>query len=657
MADYIKLKEIKPGSTIKEMVEIINNNFTDIENHGGGPKGDAGVDGSVGPEGKRGKGIFVIPEVIEGNEWEDYINEILEEDRGSDGEGKYKDGDVIVYKSFLYAVEKNADGTGLVSKCVGSLKGEKGDKGDSGNSGVGGDIGAGGYSWDAVSVFGKGGYQFADGYSFLVVGSGINESNAEEYGIDVGDDISHSLWVLDGKKGIVLVGAKRTDGIRDKSTISLSDDSKLVLKGHNGVVVEDFLFDDGDIRSNREINIISHREINIGPAYGININAPGTKGSFSAHEINIEGEKSITIKVKENSYVDRGSIEVSDTGLTLSGTGKNIYVGKSALLGYDVDIVGKTHIDGDLVVSGSVEGSLMYEIGDFRICSKHKPTPNGWFDNSILPNIKKCPFFKESNNDPVTYDMYTRLKDMNPSKGLPDITEDEFNDYSKIADIIINTYDSSNTITLIYGYSGEGEHLNTADNLFINPFDFKNQFEENYYDGDDNINGVVYNGPYEGYIIINNRNNKSILIFFVFNFSGYKYKHDMLNKMAEVLDYIGNQLDRQFDDISECIGVINGYLSQQGYYNVTVNELQDFNPNYASISIEGFENYFIDTNAKPQEAQYKIINNFFTLPSPYHPSLPSPSEGDEHLFKYIVKYKDTGNSLASGVGNRKPKSE
>ena len=79
----IKLNEITSGTTIKEMVEIINSNFTKIVESGGGPTGVPGEDGVAGPEGKRGNGIFVIKdesEIDEGKEYEKEVNEFLKND-------------------------------------------------------------------------------------------------------------------------------------------------------------------------------------------------------------------------------------------------------------------------------------------------------------------------------------------------------------------------------------------------------------------------------------------------------------------------------------------------------------------------------------------------------------------------------------------------
>ena len=647
MAEYIKLEEIKPGSTIKEMVEIINNNFTDIKEHGGGPKGDAGVDGSVGPEGKRGKGIFVIPEEIVGNEGEDYINEILEKDSGSDGEGKYKDGDVIVYKSFLYAVEKNADGTGLVSKCVGSLKGDKGDKGEPGNNGDATGISEG--QWNTTEVFGSGGYQFADGYDFLVVGSGISDKTAGEYGINEENGILHSLWVLDGERGIALVGAKNADGIHDKSSISLSADGELVLNGYNkGVVVDKLKFNDGDINSKGKVKIVS--------PIGIDLNA-GEEGSFSANKINIGGGEDITIKSEDYSYgleeYDGGSIYVSNTGLELSGTGKSISVGISALKGYDVDIVGKTYIDGDLVVSGSVKsGGSMYEIGDLRLWSVNNGMLNGWFDNSVLRSVQQIPILLIKNNTSeiiVTYKMYQELSQNN---SLIDIKEEEFNKYSSIGKLIIKGYGYYIEKSLTYGYetpSINSDLLKEA-GTFLNS-NFKNYIEHNPdFDG----TGMIYDLIYSGYRVFTDKNNNSLLVTFIL--TSEALKSGIIEDMAEVLTKIdtlfsGNEF---YDNFSQCEMKISNSIDDFIQKKVTRSSSRwiqryingDLTTKYASICIDDFDDNYIYSDEDKIEQEFKYISTDFTLPST-----------GSNCFKYIAKYEDTITSSATGVGDRKPKSE
>ena len=244
----IKLNEITSGTTIKEMVEIINSNFTKIVESGGGPTGVPGEDGVAGPEGKRGNGIFVIKdesEIDEGKEYEKEVNEFLKNDSSDSEEGKYKEGDCIIYKSGLYIVKISPDGDNtLVAEYMGTLKGEKGDKGETGSNE---EEGGSSNQWKIVDIKGNYyGYQFNGDYKFLIIGSGIDENKLGSYGAE--EDYNHSLWILDGEKGIALYGKKNEDSTFSKGTITLSSDDKLMLTGARGVCVGDLIIDGEDIK-------------------------------------------------------------------------------------------------------------------------------------------------------------------------------------------------------------------------------------------------------------------------------------------------------------------------------------------------------------------------------------------------------------------------
>ena len=117
--DNLKLVEIDSADTIAEMVKKINDNFTNIAAHGGGPqglKGDKGEDGIDGKAGKDGTGINLKASQADCTEIGDsYMAE---------------DGHLWMF-------------TGDGFKDLGAIKGEQGEKGEKGADGKDGKDGTG----------------------------------------------------------------------------------------------------------------------------------------------------------------------------------------------------------------------------------------------------------------------------------------------------------------------------------------------------------------------------------------------------------------------------------------------------------------------------------------------------------------------------------
>ena len=683
----IKLNEITSGTTIKEMVEIINSNFTKIVESGGGPTGVPGEDGVAGPEGKRGNGIFVIKdesEIDEGKEYEKEVNEFLKNDSSDSEEGKYKEGDCIIYKSGLYIVKISPDGDNtLVAEYMGTLKGEKGDKGETGSNE---EEGGSSNQWKIVDINGNHyGYQFNGDYKFLIIGSGIDENTLGSYGAE--EDYNHSLWILDGEKGIALYGKKNEDSTFSKGTITFSNDDKLMLTGARGVCVNGISFDKGEINYSGGLKLVTDFNTITLDNSGINLNSTTNGGDIKLNTLsnieitngknhitltstlNITGED-ITLKCSgqcnvsgtnvsgTNASLSGGEIVVDKTGVGLSGSGKSINIGVTALSGYDVDIVGKTYISGDLVVGGKLEvrtGS-MYEIGDIRLWPYKTNTPSGWFSNSDILKLKGIPFFKDSSNTrtPIKYEEYVKLTELNDiGEGIPDT---EFKDYQQIANVIMNKYKiDPETKSLTYAYDTT-KYLDTTDN-FLSSYDFFNKDEfKKYIDiGIDSIyDGTVYDKKEIGYKIIN-KDGYSLLIYFLFNFrSGTFYEIEITKDMTTILNNIKDGFSTNvvdFKNQNNWLSFIQNLLNGPCYAHT--HKWFDNNNYYASIYLESFERGYESSESVDgtNRQNYYTIKDAFVLPD--GPVATDVSSNKTYkYFKYIAKYKDDFLNTEPGVGRR-----
>ena len=672
----IKLNEITSGTTIKEMVEIINSNFTKIVESGGGPTGVPGEDGVAGPEGKRGNGIFVIKdesEIDEGKEYEKEVNEFLKNDSSDSEEGKYKEGDCIIYKSGLYIVKISPDGDNtLVAEYMGTLKGEKGDKGETGSNE---EEGGSSNQWKIVDIHGNHyGYQFNGDYKFLIIGSGIDENKLGSYGAE--ENYNHSLWILDGEKGIALYGKENEDGTFSKGTITISSDDKLMLTGARGVCVGDLIIDGGDIKhigdENKDENFLNlicyngdgtNNRTSIELGESISLNATKSGGNIELNTAgNIEitnGNNHITLTSGINSGINITgtditiqcpNIVVDKTGVKLSGSGKGINVGIAALKGYDVDIVGTTYISGDLVVGGDY-----HNIGDVMAINSKYETPEGWFSNYDLDIVKKIPI-EYSPNVPMTYEQYQELWDYNDMKKL---SEDEFNKYFDICNFIKNEYkDSTNDekdIIINVGPSNldtsNGNNFRTYLDYFNDNSDYLkylylativgdynqelNKDERKnlkVYDSNRSIFtvGIGNSGGHQGAI--------SVLIFYVFDFHGV-YSNDLLNDIENYYTTIINSISgsQSIRELQEMIQQIFKNNSKENV-SVTIKKYPKVSQ-YGSIIITGLEEYYLSSDTDCGKRKSLQVNDDFLL----------PTYNDDKYYKYIMKYK---NNSTETVGIR-----
>ena len=669
----IKLNEITSGTTIKEMVEIINSNFTKIVESGGGPTGVPGEDGVAGPEGKRGNGIFVIKdesEIDEGKEYEKEVNEFLKNDSSDSEEGKYKEGDCIIYKSGLYIVKISPDDDNtLVAEYMGTLKGEKGDKGDTGSNE---EEGGSSNQWDVIGIDGNHyGYQFNGDYKFLIIGSGIDENKLGSYGAE--NDYNHSLWILDGEKGIALYGKEDSKGQFSKGTITLSSDDKLMLTGARGVCVGDLIIDGVDIKhigdeNNDEnfLNLICYNgdgkndNTSIELSDSILLNA--TRGGSSI-QLYTTGEINIT--------TPGGEIVVDKKGIKLSDSGKSINVGAAALKGYDVDIVGKTYISGDLVVEGNLEvrTGTMYEIGDIRLWYGDS-IPDGWFSNYEARRIYGHPIQLANGKGDVTYTSedaqlnYTTLCSYN---SITPINEIDFSKCLTIGKFITKTFGKN-----------ENNFIYKKDPLNGDYIDFTSSDQQTYMDGRSWMEIKGYEGYFNGsiemadyYVMTANNSGyriyqssfdeKSILIVFLLKLQvsdSIRYKQDMeddlyniwqsgldgrnsINSIIEDITFSNEYSDIVVNDIS--VAINNEYSS----HNIVTEVIQNFSDSQdkATIIITNFEDkYICDPNEVGKEtAKYIITASSNPLPD-------SPKE----KFKYIMKYENISSQQSDNptVGTR-----
>ena len=604
----IKLNEITSGTTIKEMVEIINSNFTKIVESGGGPTGVPGEDGVAGPEGKRGNGIFVIKdesEIDEGKEYEKEVNEFLKNDSSDSEEGKYKEGDCIIYKSGLYIVKISPDGDNtLVAEYMGTLKGEKGDKGETGSNE---EEGGSSNQWKIVDINGNHyGYQFNGDYKFLIIGSGIDENTLGSYGAE--EDYNHSLWILDGEKGIALYGKKNEDSTFSKGTITLSSDDKLMLTGASGVCVNGISFNKGEINHSNSLKLVTKSNTITLDNSGINLNSPNNGGNIILNTLsnieitngknhitltstlNITGED-ITLKCSgqcnvsgtnvsgTNASLPGGEIVVDKTGVKLSGSGKSINIGVTALRGYDVDIVGKTYISGDLVVGGDY-----HNIGDLMVISSKKDAPEGWFSNKNISgdelNKNQSILFYNNKLDAVTYDTFKKIAANNTGSLSSFLDENEYKDKLELVKSILTNTDEKlisknyktntldNTLFCSYGdFFGKSENQDLLNCLYST--DGELGLLEQL--GDDDIRDLE--------IVEDRKQNKSfleikngsqhLLIVFLFNFNNNKtYGNELFNDgIQSMMTYITDQKEDYITDdniyINNVMTVIRNYMNNK----------------------------------------------------------------------------------------------
>ena len=673
----IKLNEITSGTTIKEMVEIINSNFTKIVESGGGPTGVPGEDGVAGPEGKRGNGIFVIKdesEIDEGKEYEKEVNEFLKNDSSDSEEGKYKEGDCIIYKSGLYIVKISPDGDNtLVAEYMGTLKGDKGDKGETGSNE---EEGGSSNQWKIVDIKGNYyGYQFNGDYKFLIIGSGIDENKLGSYGAE--EDYNHSLWILDGEKGIALYGKENEDGTFSKGTISLSSDDKLMLTGARGVCVNGISFDKGEINHSDGLKLVTKSNTITLDNLGINLNSPNNGGNIKLNTLsnieitngknhitltstlNITGED-ITLKCSgqcnvsgtnvsgTNASLPGGEITVDKTGVGLSGSGKSINIGVTALRGYDVDIVGKTYIGGDLVVGGDY-----HKIGDLMVISSKKDAPEGWFSNEKISGseLKKNQsiLFRNNNKNNLNIVPYNTLKEIAANNSdLVSLDENEYKNRLELVKYILTNTDEP--------MSSVEYKVNTInDSLFCdyNEFFTKNQDLLKYLYIDSDEGGLLFEFENESdeikslQIVKDLQQEKSfckiingfeeLLIVFAFNFNAQKvYSNDLFEQgIPQMISHIKSESDSYITEdtinLDNVMTVIRNYMKNKFSIEPTNNESEikkifgTKDSNCASIIVRGLENYYITNKEK-----FYVCEGKFALPVL-----------SNNYFQYIMKYKDS----------------
>ena len=683
----IKLNEITSGTTIKEMVEIINSNFTKIVESGGGPTGVPGEDGVAGPEGKRGKGIFVIKdesEIDEGKEYEKEVNEFLKNDSSDSEEGKYKEGDCIIYKSGLYIVKISPDDDNtLVAEYMGTLKGEKGDKGETGSNE---EEGGSSNQWKIVDIHGNHyGYQFNGDYKFLIIGSGIDENKLGSYGAE--NDYNHSLWILDGEKGIALYGKENEVGPISKGTITFSNDDKLMLTGARGICVNGISFDKGEINYSGGLKLVTDFNTITLDNSGINLNSPNNGGNIILNTLsnieitngknhitltstlNITGED-ITLKCSgqcnvsgtnvsgTNASLPGGEITVDKTGVGLSGSGKGINIGVTALRGYDVDIVGKTYISGDLVVGGDY-----HNIGDLMVISSKKDTPEGWFSNEDLTTVKTIPI-KYSNkvgtgpNIWVNFNTYQILYGYNNTT-MTSLNENEFEKYFGIGKFINSEYNNStNQDNMII--VGNGDALNTQDNFttyreyFTEQKDFlqylysSNSPEDDLGLSLDNDDEHGYKSIYTSFIPVQFDNDSySIIVFPIFDFNNktcsnnlkrmldnlYSALKSAVNDRIEWYDIDGLQKIVRDQIYAASSSTSTNYTFESGTTTTKNNKALGY------IIINTLEDNYKIENPNYNKGRSLQVNDDFSL----------PTYNNDKYYKYIMKYKD---SSVETVGRR-----
>ena len=699
----IKLNEITRGTTIKEMVEIINSNFTKIVESGGGPTGVPGEDGVAGPEGKRGNGIFVIKdesEIDEGKEYEKEVNEFLKNDSSDSEEGKYKEGDCIIYKSGLYIVKISPDGDNtLVAEYMGTLKGEKGDKGETGSNE---EEGGSSNQWKIVDIHGNHyGYQFNGDYKFLIIGSGIDENKLGSYGAE--EDYNHSLWILDGEKGIALYGKENKEGKFSKGTISLSSDDKLMLTGASGVCVGDLIIEGGNIKhigdENKDENFLNlicyngdgkNANTSIELSESISLNATKSGGGIKLITIGdniISGNENIITAVSKtdikgpevlisstSSYYyygkskkySGGKIVVDKTGIELSGSDKSINIGVAALKGYDVDIVGKTYIRGDLVVGGDY-----HKIGDLMVISSKKETPEGWFSNEDLTTVKTIPIKYSQNIDAeptifTDYGKYQTFIDYNET--IKYLSKNEFEKYLEIGKFISSDYNNSTNSNSIIIVGANEDALETSDeSIFQTCFNYFGNSRKDYLkylyatdgneddldtkleDDDDGIKFLKVCVDDSNGIFNMQTGNIDVLIFYAFDFNGL-YDNNLYVSIKQYTEHIQESFINA-DSVSTLKNNISSYfntLFENSVIEVAlqkgINEVGDQYPNYASIIIKGLEKHYMLSNIddKTVKGQSLQVNNDFSL----------PTYNNDKYYKYIMKYKD---SSVETVGVRENK--
>ena len=680
----IKLNEITSGTTIKEMVEIINSNFTKIVESGGGPTGVPGEDGVAGPEGKRGNGIFVIKdesEIDEGKEYEKEVNEFLKNDSSDSEEGKYKEGDCMIYKSGLYIVKISPDGDNtLVAEYMGTLKGDKGDKGETGSNE---EEGGSSNQWDVIGIDGNYGYQFTnDSYKFLIIGSGIDEDSVGSYGER--NNYNHSLWILDGEKGIALYGKKNEDSTFSKGTITFSNDDKLMLTGARGVCVNGISFDKGEINYSGGLKLVTDFNTITLDNSGINLNSTTNGGDIKLNTLsnieitngknhitltstlNITGED-ITLKCSgqcnvsgtnvsgTNASLPGGEITVDKTGVGLSGSGKGINIGVTALSGYDVDIVGKTYISGDLVVGGDY-----HNIGDLMVISSKKDAPEGWFSNkNIFDELKmnQSILFRNNNKSNLNTVPYNTLKEIAANNSdLVSLDENEYKYRLELVKFILTNTDEP--------MSSVEYKVNTIDDsLFCDYHEFftENQDLLKYLYIDSDEGGLVFEFQNESdeikylQIVKDLQQEKSfckiingseeLLIVFAFNFNAQKvYSNDLFERgISQMISHINSERDSYITEdtinLDNVMTVIRNYMNNKFNIEPTNNEseIKKFfgtkDSNCASIIVRGLENYYITNKEK-----FYVCEGKFALPVL-----------SNSYFQYIMKYKD---SSVETVGRR-----
>ena len=238
----LKLIEIDSADTIAEMVKKINDNFTNIAAHGGGPqglKGEKGEDGNDGKAGKDGTGINLKASQADCTEIGDsYMAE---------------DGHLWMF-------------TGDGFQDLGVIKGEQGEKGEKGDKGDKGDTGPQGPKGDTGSA-GTGTSVDDTLTSYAISDDGYNppatETNWHEYNYYTGNNsidnyLGKYLWCrtitkyTDGSTTtaymVTYLGTNGKDGTNGKSVSikgTLDSVAKLPKEGNaenDGYIVNGYLW-------------------------------------------------------------------------------------------------------------------------------------------------------------------------------------------------------------------------------------------------------------------------------------------------------------------------------------------------------------------------------------------------------------------------------
>ena len=482
---------------------------------------------------------------------------------------------------------------------------------------------------------------------------------------------------MDGEKGIALYRKKNEDSTFSKGTITFSNDDKLMLTGARGVCVNGISFDKGEINYSGGLKLVTDFNTITLDNSGINLNSTTNGGDIKLNTLsnieitngknhitltstlNITGED-ITLKCSgqcnvsgtnvsgTNASLPGGEITVDKTGVGLSGSGKSINIGVTALRGYDVDIVGKTYIGGDLVVGGDY-----HKIGDLMVISSKKDAPEGWFSNEKISGseLKKNQsiLFRNNNKNNLNIVPYNTLKEIAANNSdLVSLDENEYKNRLELVKYILTNTDEP--------MSSVEYKVNTInDSLFCdyNEFFTKNQDLLKYLYIDSDEGGLLFEFENESdeikslQIVKDLQQEKSfckiingfeeLLIVFAFNFNAQKvYSNDLFEQgIPQMISHIKSESDSYITEdtinLDNVMTVIRNYMKNKFSIEPTNNESEikkifgTKDSNCASIIVRGLENYYITNKEK-----FYVCEGKFALPVL-----------SNNYFQYIMKYKDS----------------